>query len=87
MGIVGLRIANSLGRPETEHYPIGFYALESLFVFGKGLILLLLTTYVIVNNVIILMSGGSELNLGMVLIYLSVALAGNIIICPCCSQS
>lgn len=80
MGIVGLEIAKSLGRPESEHYPIGFYALESLFVLGKGLILLLLTTYVIVNNVIILMNGGSELNLGMVLIYLSVALVGNIIV-------
>ena len=80
MAFIGLKIANSLERPETEHYPIGFYALEPLFVLGKGLILLLLTTYVIVNNVIIMINGGNELNLGLVLIYLSVALVGNMIV-------
>lgn len=80
MGIIGLKIAMSLKTPETNQYPIGFYALEPLFVLGKGLILLLLTLYVIINNIIILMSGGSELNLGVILIYLLVALTGNIIV-------
>lgn len=80
MGILGLKIALSLKTPETQRFPVGFYTLEPLFVLGKGLILLLLTSYVIINNIIILMSGGSELNLGLILIYLSVALAGNIIV-------
>jgi predicted Co/Zn/Cd cation transporter (cation efflux family) len=80
MAIFALKISNLLKRPYSERFPAGFVALEPFYILIKGLILFILTAFVVTSNVIIMLSGGNELQLGLIVIYIGVAVAGNFII-------
>jgi predicted Co/Zn/Cd cation transporter (cation efflux family) len=80
MVLFAMRITRLLQTPESEKRPAGYVALEPLYILGKGLILLVLTLFVMASNVIILFSGGNELKLGAITIYIGIAVIGNFII-------
>lgn len=71
------RVTRLLGEPESRHRPAGYVALEPLYVLIKGVVLLILTLVVMASNAIILLTGGAELELGPIVIYIAVAVAGN----------
>ena len=75
-----LKISRLLKHPISESRPLGYGALEPLYVTIKGLIILTLTVYVIVSNILILLNGGNDLKLGVILIYLTIAITGNLIV-------
>jgi len=75
-----IKIGNLLQKPETEARPAGFVALEPFYVAIRGLIIFALTIYVVASNVVIALGGGNELQLGVIVIYLAIAMTGNYII-------
>lgn len=74
-----IRIHLLLNTPETIKTPVGYIALEPLYVVVKGFIVLSLTVYVLLSSVIIMLNGGNNLNLGIVVIYILIAMTGNIL--------
>ena len=80
MVLFAMRITRLLGEPETERRPAGYVALEPLYILIKGLVLLVLTLFVMASNVIILIRGGNELNLGIITIYIGIAVIGNFLV-------
>jgi predicted Co/Zn/Cd cation transporter (cation efflux family) len=80
MVLFAMRITKLLGEPESERRPVGYVALEPLYILIKGLILLILTLFVMASNVIILLRGGNELKLGIIVIYIGIAVIGNFIV-------
>ena len=79
MVLFAMRITRLLGEPESRRRPVGYVALEPLYILIKGLILLILTLFVMASNVIILLRGGNELKLGAIVIYIGIAVRGNAI--------
>ncbi len=80
MVLFAMRITRLLNEPESRRRPVGYVALEPLYILIKGLILLTLTLFVMASNVIIMLRGGNELKLGMIVIYVGIAVAGNFIV-------
>ena len=80
MVLFALRITKLLNEPLSERLPVGYVALEPFYVLTKGLLLFVFTVFVMVSNVIIMLQGGNELKLGIIVIYLGVAMIGNLII-------
>lgn len=78
MVLVAIRITTLLDHPGTPNRPVGYVALEPLYVLTKGLVLLALTLVVMASNLAILLSGGTELDLGAVVIYVALAVTGNL---------
>ncbi|MEM9610104.1 MAG: cation transporter [Actinomycetota bacterium] len=78
MVLVAIRITTLLDHPGTPNRPVGYVALEPLYVLTKGLVLLALTLVVMASNLAILFSGGTELDLGAVVIYVALAVTGNL---------
>jgi predicted Co/Zn/Cd cation transporter (cation efflux family) len=74
-----MRITRLLGEPESRRRPVGYVALEPLYILIKGLILLILTLFVMASNIIIMLRGGNELNMGIIVIYIGIAVIGNFI--------
>lgn len=72
-----IRIHLLLNRAESVKTPVGYIALEPLYVVVKGLIVLSLTIYVLISSVLIMLDGGNNLNLGIVVIYIFIAMTGN----------
>lgn len=79
MGLGALRICILIKKPYTEELPIGYASFEPLFILIKGLVLFSLTIYILISNVITLINGGHNLSLGPIVIYIAIALTGNII--------
>lgn len=80
MVLFAMRISRLLVEPESRRRPVGYVALEPLYILIKGLILLILTLFVMASNVIILLRGGNEMNLGIIVIYIGIAVIGNFIV-------
>jgi predicted Co/Zn/Cd cation transporter (cation efflux family) len=79
MVLFTMRITRLLGEPESRRRPVGYVALEPLYILIKGLILLILTLFVMASNVIIIIRGGNVLKLGAIVIYIGIAVIGNLI--------
>jgi predicted Co/Zn/Cd cation transporter (cation efflux family) len=79
MVLFAMRISRLLGEPGSQRRPVGYVALEPLYILIKGLILLILTLFVMASNVIIMLRGGNELKLGIIVIYIGIAVIGNFI--------
>lgn len=75
----GLKVSQLLSEPASIKRPAGYVALEPLYVILKGFIVFGLTAFVIGSNIILLMSGGNDLKLGVIVIYICIALVGNIL--------
>ena len=80
MVLFAMRITRLLREPESRRRPVGYVALEPLYILIKGLILLILTLFVMASNVIIILRGGNELKLGMIVVYIGIAVVGNFLI-------
>jgi len=80
MVMFAMRITRLLGEPESRRRPVGYVALEPLYILIKGLILLILTLFVMASNVIIMLRGGNDLKLCIIVIYIGIAVIGNFII-------
>jgi len=80
MALFALKITNLLKEPHSERLPAGYVALEPFYILIKGLILFILTAFVISSNVIIMLSGGNELQLNIIIIYIGIAVVGNFLI-------
>ncbi len=80
MVVVALRITSLLDRPASPDRPAGFAALEPMYVLAKGLTLLALTIVVLISNLIVLATGGTELDLGVVVVYVALAVSGNLVV-------
>lgn len=75
----GFKISKLLNAPISFKRPAGYVALEPLYIIIKGFIVFGLTAFVVVSNVILLLDGGNELKLGVIVIYILIALVGNIL--------
>ena len=69
-------IARLVSGKATRDYPLGYFAYESLFVFIKGAIILLLIVMAVYSNLKVLFSGGREPALGLMSVYVIVAVFG-----------
>jgi len=61
---------------ETREYPLGHFAFESLFVLIKGTAILILVLMALYANIMLLISGGREPALGLLTLYVSLAVIG-----------
>ena len=75
-----MKIGVLLGKPETSAQPAGYAALEPFYVAVRGVIVLSLSVFVVISNIVIALNGGNELQLGVIVIYLGIAVAGNLVI-------
>jgi predicted Co/Zn/Cd cation transporter (cation efflux family) len=71
-----IQIARLTSDKATREYPLGYYAYESLLVFIKGATILLLIVMAVYSNLMILLSGGKEPQLGLMMLYVAVAVFG-----------
>ena len=74
-----LKISNVMDEPFSERMPAGYIAFEPFYILVKGLIVFGLSATVMVTSLLTLLSGGHELKLGIVVIYVGIASFANII--------
>ena len=60
----------------TRDYPLGYFAFESMFVFVKGASILILVLMALYSNIKVLLSGGREPALGLMTVYVALAVVG-----------
>lgn len=75
-----LKISKMMNEPFSERLPAGYVAFEPFYILIKGLIVFGLSATVMITSVLTLLSGGNELKLGIVLIYIGIASVANIAI-------
>lgn len=76
MSVFSIEITRLISGKETREYPLGYFAFESLFVFVKGASILILVLMALYSNIDILLSGGREPALGLMTIYVVLAVIG-----------
>lgn len=76
MSYFSIEITRLIAGKETRDFPLGYFALESLFVFVKGASILILILMALYSNVQVLLSGGREPALGLMTIYVAFAVTG-----------
>lgn len=64
----------------TREFPLGYFAFESLFVFVKGAAILGVVLMALYDNVTVLLSGGREPALGLMTIYVALAVIGCVLV-------
>ena len=80
MSFFSLEILRLISGKETREYPLGYFAFESLFVLVKGasiMILLLMALYSAIKKLI---SGGGEPALGLMTVYVVLAVLGCLVL-------
>lgn len=80
MAFFALKVTQLLKEPYSERFPAGYVALEPFYILIKGLILFILTVFVVSSNILIIIRGGNELQIGLIVIYIGLAVAGNFLI-------
>lgn len=80
MAFLATRVAALVSKPDTVQRPLGYIALEPFYVLIKGGILAVLTIVVVISNIILAFQGGSELELGIVVVYICAVVIGNAIV-------
>ena len=76
MSFFSIGITRLISGKETREYPLGYFAFESLFVFVKGVSILILVLMALYSNIEVLLSGGREPALGLMTIYVALAVLG-----------
>jgi len=76
MTFFSIEITRLIFGRETREYPLGYFAFESLFVFIKGTAILILVLMALYDNITLLLSGGQEPALGLLTLYVSLAVVG-----------
>jgi predicted Co/Zn/Cd cation transporter (cation efflux family) len=80
MTFFSLKISRLVSQPESRSYPVGFFAYESLFVLIKGASILVLIVSAVAANVYVMLQGGREPVLGLMTLYVALAVLGCIIL-------
>ena len=80
MSFFSIEITRLVSGKETREFPLGYYAFESLFVFVKGVSILVLIAMALYSSIRALLAGGREPALGLMTIYVAVAVLGCFII-------
>jgi len=78
--LFAMKIQKLLSVPFSQRMPAGYVALEPFYILTKGLLILIITIFVVVSNIIIMLKGGNEINLGIIIIYIAIAIIGNLIV-------
>lgn len=76
MSFFSIEITRLISGKETRDYPLGYFAFESLFVLVKGASILVLLLMALYSNIGVLLSGGREPVLGLLTIYVVLAVLG-----------
>ena len=76
MSFFSIEITRLISGKETRGYPLGYFAFESLFVLVKGASILVLLLMALYSNIGVLLSGGREPVLGLLTIYVALAVLG-----------
>ena len=80
MSFFSIEITRLISGKETREYPLGYFAFESLFVLVKGASVLVLILMALYSNIQVLLTGGREPALGLMTIYVILAVIGCIVI-------
>lgn len=73
MSFFSIEITRLVSGKETRDYPLGYFAYESLIVFVKGASILVLLIMAVYSSISVLLAGGREPALGLMVIYVGVA--------------
>ena len=76
MTFFSIEITRLIFGRETREYPLGYFAFESLFVFVKGAAILVLVLMALYANIAVLLAGGREPALGLLTLYVGLAVIG-----------
>jgi len=76
MSFFSIEITRLIYGKETREYPLGYFAFESLMVLVKGASILVLLLMALYSNIGVLLSGGREPVLGLLTIYVALAVLG-----------
>jgi len=80
MSFFSIEITRLISGKETRGYPLGYFAFESLFVLAKGASILVLLLMALYSNIGVLLSGGREPVLGLLTIYVALAVLGCVVL-------
>ncbi len=86
MSYFSIEITRLISGKETRNFPLGYFAFESLFVLAKGATILVLLLMALYSNIGVLLSGGREPVLGLLTIYVVVAVLGCVILYFICKK-
>jgi len=80
MAFFSIEITRLVAGKPTRDFPLGYFALESLFVLIKGTSVLILILMALYSNIKVLISGGREPALGIMTIYVVFAVLGAVLV-------
>jgi predicted Co/Zn/Cd cation transporter (cation efflux family) len=80
MSFFSIEITRLISGKGTREFPLGYFAFESLFVLAKGASILVLLLMALYSNIGVLLSGGREPVLGLLTIYVALAVLGCVIL-------
>jgi cation diffusion facilitator family transporter len=76
IGLVSLRVASLVRRPDDEVYHFGYAAYEPMLNLTKGLLMAFVTLFALVSAIDVVMHGGHEIQAGWASVYAWVAAVG-----------
>ena len=76
MSYFSIEITRLISGKETQEFPLGYFAFESLFVLIKGASILILIVMALYTSIRVLLTGGREPALGLMTLYVAVAVMG-----------
>jgi len=80
MSFFSIEILRLVSGKETREYPLGYFAFESLFVFVKGAAIMILLLMALYSNIRTLVSGGREPEMGLMTVYVVLAVLGCLVL-------
>jgi len=75
-----IQVTRLVSGKETREFPLGYYAFESLILFIKGASILILLLMALYTSLEVMLSGGREPALGLMTIYVALAMTGCLIL-------
>jgi len=76
IGLVSLRVATLVRRPDDETYHFGYAAYEPMLNLSKGLLMAFITIFALVSAVEVAVHGGREIQAGWASVYAGIAAVG-----------
>jgi len=76
IGLVSLRVATLVRRPDDDEYHFGYAAYEPMLNLTKGLLMAFVTLFALVSAILVVIEGGREIEAGWASVYAWVAAAG-----------
>ena len=86
MSFLSIEITRLISGKATREYPLGYFAFESLIVLAKGASILVLLLMALYSNIGVLLSGGREPVLGLLTIYVALAVLGCVVLFLICRK-